>query len=92
MANPSGEERLVRLAAILVLKSVVDKAHQEGSIQNAAEGYGKIRSAVTDLHDVLRSNKDVEAKVLLKSAASVAAEAIRFMVDVVLKKAHEKSD
>jgi len=92
MANPSGEEKLVRLATMLVLKSVADKALQEGSIQSASEGYHRIREAVAALHDTLRNNKEVEAKILLKAAASVAAEAVRFMVDVVLSKANAKSD
>lgn len=90
MADPSSQEKLVRMAAMLVLKNLADKVRQEGSVKSPKEGYLKIRDSVANLQSILVNNKDVEARVLLRAAGDVAAESIRFMVDVVLSGPNEE--
>ena len=88
MFGLSSDETLIRLAVILSLKNLSMKVDEISPSRSINEGYNRVSVAVKDLHILITEHQPTR-KELLTAGAAISAEAMRFIVDIVLATKYE---
>ena len=70
------------VAATVVYKFISVAQEKEDPMSGPTEGYNRIQSSVSKLYRLMQG--DYDRKQLLKASANVAAQSIRFMIDVTM--------